>query len=214
MAFSDRLSALDASFLDIEDPGTHMHVGAVLVLDALPLRDAEGRLAYDRIAAMVEARIHDFPRYRQRIARIPVENHPAWVDDPDWNLQYHLRHTSLPKPGDLRQLKRLAGLMSSVDRIRQSDLTSIADRVDGPWPSRPRDLRVDFQDESLRVRRCELSASSKSGDGTSANVKHADLADALANWMESFQGATDVRVDSLQCDRHACCGKVDHAIDR
>ncbi|NNL66180.1 MAG: wax ester/triacylglycerol synthase family O-acyltransferase, partial [Myxococcales bacterium] len=122
MAFSERLSALDASFLEIEEPGSHMHVGAVLVLDAVPLRDSEGRLAFDRIAAMVEARIHDFPRYRQRIARIPVEDHPAWVDDPDWNLQYHLRHTSLPKPGDLRQLKRLAGRIMSQQLDRGKPL--------------------------------------------------------------------------------------------
>ena len=113
MAFSERLTALDASFLDIEDPGTHMHVGAVLLLDAAPVRDADGHLDAGRITQMVGARIHDFPRYRQRLETIPVEGHPAWVDDADFNLDYHVRHTALPAPGDIRQLKRLAGRIMS-----------------------------------------------------------------------------------------------------
>jgi len=122
MAFSERLSALDASFLEIEDASSHMHVGAVLVLDAAPLRGASGGLDYDRITRMVGSRIHDFPRYRQRLAWIPVEEHPAWVDDHDFNLQYHVRHTALPAPGSVRQLKRLAGRIMSQQLDRGKPL--------------------------------------------------------------------------------------------
>ena len=103
MAFSERLSALDASFLEIEGPGSHMHVGAVLVFDARSLRHDDGGLDFERIVAMVAERIGDFPRYRQRLAWIPLEGHPAWVDDRDFNLHYHVRHTSLPAPGDGRR---------------------------------------------------------------------------------------------------------------
>jgi WS/DGAT/MGAT family acyltransferase len=60
------------------------------------------------------------PRYRQRLAWIPVEGHPVWVDDPYFQIDYHVRHTALPRPGDERQLKRLAGRLVSqpLDRER------------------------------------------------------------------------------------------------
>jgi len=113
MAFAQRLSALDASFLDVEEPTSHMHVGAVLLLHAAPLTGGEGGLDFGRIARLVDARLHDFPRYRQKLATIPVEGHPVWVDDADFHLPYHLRHTALPRPGSVRQLKRLAGRIMS-----------------------------------------------------------------------------------------------------
>jgi diacylglycerol O-acyltransferase len=122
MAFSERLSALDASFLDIEDPTSHMHVGAVLLLDAAPLATADGGLDFDAICRLVASRLHDFPRYRQRLAWIPVEDHPVWVDDPDFNLHYHIRHTALPAPGSVRQLKRLAGRIVSQQLDRGKPL--------------------------------------------------------------------------------------------
>jgi WS/DGAT/MGAT family acyltransferase len=122
MAFAERLSALDASFLEVEDATSHMHVGAVLILDAAPLRDAQGRLDFEGIASLVAARIPAFPRYRQRLAWIPVEAHPVWIDDPDFHLQYHVRHTALPRPGDERQLKRLAGRIVSQQLDRGKPL--------------------------------------------------------------------------------------------
>ncbi|RIL05034.1 MAG: hypothetical protein DCC71_11950, partial [Proteobacteria bacterium] len=110
---SERLSALDAHFLELEDAGVHMHVAAVLVCEAEPLTRADGSLDVDRIRSFLDAQLHAIPRYRQRLAWIPVENHPVWVDDASFNLQYHVRHVSLPRPGDERQLKRLVGMLSS-----------------------------------------------------------------------------------------------------
>jgi WS/DGAT/MGAT family acyltransferase len=110
---SERLSALDAHFLELEDAGVHMHVAAVLVCEAGPLTRADGTLDVDRIRAFLEAQLSAIPRYRQRLAWIPVENHPVWVDDARFNVQYHVRHVSLPRPGDERQLKRLVGMLSS-----------------------------------------------------------------------------------------------------
>jgi WS/DGAT/MGAT family acyltransferase len=111
MASYQRLTGFDASFLEVERASTHMHVAAVLIFDR-PAGEA-APLDIDRVRLAVESRLHDFPRYRQRLAKIPLENHPVWVDDPDFNLQYHVRHTCLPPPGDVRLLKRLAGRIMS-----------------------------------------------------------------------------------------------------
>ncbi len=120
MAYShyDRLSALDATFLALEDANVHMHVAAVALFEAPPLRDTEGHLDVERIRASVEAALGESPRFRQKLDRIPLFDHPVWVDDPRFNLAYHVRHTALPAPGDFRQLKRLTGriLSQKLDR--------------------------------------------------------------------------------------------------
>src|SRR5262249_15407140 len=82
----ERLSALDASFLQIEDASSHMHVGVALLFDAAPLRVAHGGLDMERIRGYVESRLHLIPRYRQRLTHIPLEPHPAWVADDPFNL--------------------------------------------------------------------------------------------------------------------------------
>ena len=97
-----------------------MHVGAVAIFDAAPLTRPEGGIDIDRIRALVATLL--VPRYRQRIARIPVTNHPVWVDDARFNLHYHLRHLSLPAPGDDRQLKRLAGHVMALPLDRNKPL--------------------------------------------------------------------------------------------
>ncbi len=120
MAFThyERLSAVDAAFLHFEDDAIHMHVGAVALFEAEPLRTPSGALDIERIRAYTEAALHQSPRFRQRLEWIPRFEHPVWVDDERFNLAYHLRHTALPPPGSLRQLKRLAGriLSQKLDR--------------------------------------------------------------------------------------------------
>ena len=124
MAYShyERLSALDMSFLSLEDRNTHMHIGAVAVFEAGPLTRPDGGVDIDRIRTAMEAGIHRVPRYRQRLAWMPVVRHPVWVDDATFNLQYHLRHTHLPRPGDARHLKRLAGRLMSQQLDRGKPL--------------------------------------------------------------------------------------------
>jgi diacylglycerol O-acyltransferase len=117
-----RLSALDRSFLDIEDRNTHMHVGATCVFDAGPLRKAEGGIDIDRIRSYVESRLHLLPRYRQHVAHVPLEGHPVWVDDDQFDIRYHVRHLSLPRPGCDRELKRLAGWINSQQLDRGKPL--------------------------------------------------------------------------------------------
>jgi WS/DGAT/MGAT family acyltransferase len=109
----DRLSALDATFLAIEDANVHMHVGAVQVFEGDGPQTPDGGLDIERIRELAEPALRRSARFRQRIERIPYFDHPVWVDDERFRLDYHLRHTALPEPGDERQLKRLAGRIFS-----------------------------------------------------------------------------------------------------
>jgi WS/DGAT/MGAT family acyltransferase len=118
----ERLSALDASFLELEDASCHMHIGAVALFDAAPLTTPGGGIDVERIRRVVEADLHRFPRYRQRLAHIPLLRHPVWVDDDRFNLAYHLRHAHLPLPGDERVLKRLTGRLMSQQLDRGKPL--------------------------------------------------------------------------------------------
>ena len=111
----DRLTALDTSFLDLEGPNVHMHVGSVGIFEPGPLASDDGGLDFERIAERVEFDLRRAPRFRQRLAYVPLVNHPVWVDDERFNLLYHLRHTSLPLPGDARRLKRLVGRIMSQE---------------------------------------------------------------------------------------------------
>ena len=115
----ERLSNLDASFLALESRSTHMHVGAVAVFEPGPHSSLEG-VDIDTIRALVASRLHQIPRYRQRLATVPVEGHPVWVDDDHFHIEYHVRHTALPHPGTDEQLKALAGRLMSqqLDRTR------------------------------------------------------------------------------------------------
>ena len=90
----DRLSAIDAGFLAQEKPNTHMHIGALALFAGEPPD-------LDEFLAHIESRLHLVPRYRQKLATPPLETgRPLWVDDPTFNLAYHVRHTALPPPGD------------------------------------------------------------------------------------------------------------------
>jgi diacylglycerol O-acyltransferase len=122
VASYDRLSAQDRSFLDLEGPETHMHVAGTFVFEKGPLATPQGGVDIDKIRDYVAARLHRIPRYRQRIAWIPVESHPVWVDDERFNIHYHVRHTALPAPGDERQLKRFCGRVLSQQLDRHKPL--------------------------------------------------------------------------------------------
>jgi len=115
MAFShyDRLSGIDATFLALETTSVHMHVGAVAIFEAGPLNDSAGGLKFERILSAIDSALQDTPRFLQKLEAVPLFEHPVWIDDRNFNLGYHVRHTSLPHPGSLRQLKRLAGRIMS-----------------------------------------------------------------------------------------------------
>ena len=113
MSQPQRLSVLDRTFLDFESDAYPQHVGATLLFEVGPLRNPAGGIDADRVRAHVESRLHRIPRYRQRLAWIPIERHPVWVDDDRFNIHYHVRHAALPKPGSERQLKRLVARIMS-----------------------------------------------------------------------------------------------------
>jgi len=113
MSPAQRLSVLDRTFLDFESDSYPQHVGATLIFEIGPLRNAAGGIDADRVRSHIESRLYRIPRYRQRLAWIPIEHHPVWVDDDRFNIHYHVRHAALPKPGSERQLKRLAARIMS-----------------------------------------------------------------------------------------------------
>src|SRR5947209_6540943 len=110
----DRLSSIDASFLHQEGPSSHMHIGAVLVFDGPPPD-------FDAYLDHVRSRLHLVPRYRQKLAKPPLESgRPLWVDDPNFSLEFHVRHSALPTPGTEEQLLRFAARINSqqLDRAK------------------------------------------------------------------------------------------------
>src|SRR5436305_13527504 len=113
-AHKERLSPVAASLLAQEKESAHMHVGAVMVFEGPPP-------GYDEFAEQVESRMHLVPRYRQKLAFPRFEmGRPMWVDDPSFNLEYHVRHTALPAPGGIEQLRLLTARIFSqrLDRSK------------------------------------------------------------------------------------------------
>lgn len=104
-----RLSALDASFLYLEQPTTPMHVGAVSVF-----RRPKAGFDYDRLVELIEQRIALVPRYRQKVRHVPGNlARPVWVDDGDFDVAYHVRRSALPRPGSDDQLTELVARLMS-----------------------------------------------------------------------------------------------------
>ena len=126
----DRLSATDASFLANEGRDSHMHVGALVTLEGPPP-------AMDDFLDSLRDRLHLVPRYRQKLAFPPANSgRPVWVDDPDFNLDYHVRHTALPSPGSDEQLRNLASRIFSQQLDRSKPLWEmwlVEGLDDGGW---------------------------------------------------------------------------------
>ena len=113
---SDRLSSLDASFLYLEDATTPMHVGSVMVFEP-----ADDGFDYDRLVQLISQRIAFVPRYRQRIRQIPGRlANPVWVDDENFDVNYHVRRSALPRPGSDEQLEEFVARIQprALDRSR------------------------------------------------------------------------------------------------
>jgi WS/DGAT/MGAT family acyltransferase len=110
----DTLSVLDTSFLNLETGTTHMHVGGISIFEGPP-PDC------DELYAHIESRLHLVPRYRQKLAEPGFQmGRPMWIDDPCFALDYHVRHTALPRPGGRDKLRQLASRVFSqqLDRTK------------------------------------------------------------------------------------------------
>lgn len=99
----EQLSAQDASFVYMESPNTPMHVGGVSIYD--PSTAPGGKVRFKDVLAHFAARLHVAPGFRQKLLKVPGNlDHPYWVEDSDFDLEFHIRHIALPAPGDWRQL--------------------------------------------------------------------------------------------------------------
>jgi WS/DGAT/MGAT family acyltransferase len=116
----DHLSAQDASFLMSESPNTFMHVAGIQIFERGGLSTEDGGIDFESIKKSTAAVLHRIPRYRQKLQWTPLLGQPVWVDDANFNLNYHMRHTSLPRPGGREQLRRLAArvMAQQLDRDR------------------------------------------------------------------------------------------------
>ena len=98
-----QLTGMDASFLYLETPSQPMHLGALAVYD--PVTAPGGFVRFKDVLNTIESRVHLARAFRQRVVRVPLDlDHPYWVNDQDFDLEFHVRHIALPKPGDWRQL--------------------------------------------------------------------------------------------------------------
>ena len=116
----ERLSYESAALLASETSRHVAHAATTLVFDAGPLARRGGGVDFDAIRNAIESRLHLVPVYRRKLRRVPIENHPVLVDDREFNLDYHLRHTGIAQPGDLAQLQRVVSrlLAQRLDRSR------------------------------------------------------------------------------------------------
>jgi len=107
-----QLSGQDAMFLHSEIDGLPQHIGGVSIYDQSTAPDGEVR--FKQILSMLERRQHLSPIFRRKLAFVPGNlGRPYWVEDPNFDIEYHVRHIALPKPGDWRQLCILAARIHS-----------------------------------------------------------------------------------------------------
>ncbi len=127
---AERLSPLDASFLHVEDDVSHMHIASVAIFEGPPP-------LFDDVVAMVRGKLPLVPRYRQVVRFVPLDlGRPVWVDDPHFNLNYHVRHTALPAPGGESELRRLVGRVmgQQLDRAKPLwEIWVVQGLEDGHW---------------------------------------------------------------------------------
>jgi WS/DGAT/MGAT family acyltransferase len=98
-----QLTGLDASFFYAETPRTPMHIGSCTIYD--PSSAQDGFVRFKDILGFIESRLHRTKTFRQKLKTVPLGvDHPYWIDDPEFDVEFHVRHIALPRPGDWRQL--------------------------------------------------------------------------------------------------------------
>lgn len=113
-----RLTGLDASFLYLETPSSHMHVASLMVLDP---SGADEPVTLEKVREVFGSRLHLAPPFRRRLVEVPFGlHHPLWIEDPDFDIDDHVRGATLPSPGRDEQLRTLVGRLVAqpLDRSR------------------------------------------------------------------------------------------------
>lgn len=114
----ERLKGIDATFLYMETPSNHMHVGMLWVLRK---PEGIGTGYFAAVRTLIESRLHLSKTYRRRLIAVPLDiDHPIWIEDPDFDLDFHLRHIAVPPPGDRHKLLELVARLHSraLDRTK------------------------------------------------------------------------------------------------
>ena len=127
----ERLTGLDASFLYVETPATHMHVSMVAVFDPSTM---PGGYSFSKVRDLVESRLPRIAQFRRRLVRVPFDlHHPVWVEDPDFDLDYHVRRIGVPHPGSIRELCDVAGDFTGrqLDRTKPLWELLVAEGLEG-----------------------------------------------------------------------------------
>src|SRR4051812_26178401 len=115
-----RLTGMDATFLYMETPSSYMHVAGLMVLDPSTVG---GVLSMDDVREFYDSRLHLAAPFRRRLVEIPMGlHHPLWIEDPDFDLDYHLRHIAVPAPGGPKQLAELASHLVKIHLDRERPL--------------------------------------------------------------------------------------------
>ncbi|MHB8681236.1 MAG: WS/DGAT/MGAT family O-acyltransferase [Acidimicrobiales bacterium] len=116
----ERLSGLDATFLYMETPSLHMHVSMAAVFDPSTV---PGGYSFDKVRDLVGSRLVQAPIFRRRLMEVPFRlGHPYWVDDPHFDLDYHMRRAALPAPGGMEELAEFVGDVCSRQLDRRKPL--------------------------------------------------------------------------------------------
>jgi len=117
---TERLSGLDASFLYMETPTMHMHVAMTAVFDPSTV---PGGYSFRRLRQLINRRLPLAPVFRRRLVEVPFRlGHPIWVDDPNFDIDNHLRRAALPRPGGMRELAEFAADIDSHQLHRDRPL--------------------------------------------------------------------------------------------
>ena len=117
----EQLSGLDGWFLAMETSSVYGHVGSVCIVDAKDSQGVEPLLTLERLTRFIESRLPLVPVFRQRLVTVPLGlDHPYLIDDPDFDIEFHIRELALPAPGNDRQLSEQVGRLHSrpLDRSR------------------------------------------------------------------------------------------------
>ena len=115
-----RLSGVDSMFLYMETPTNHMHVTGVYLLDP---STAPGGFSFAKVHDMVGSRLNRAAPFRRRLVEVPFRlAHPAWIEDPDFDLDYHVRRACLPSPGGRSELEDFLGQVVALPLDRHRPL--------------------------------------------------------------------------------------------
>src|SRR3954471_21557050 len=124
-----QLSGLDNSFLAMENNSTYRHVSSLAIFEP-----GERWLTFPEVRELAAERLHLVAPCRRRLVTVPLGlDHPYWIEDPDFDLDYHLRHIAVPPPGNERQLAELAAQLSAkhLDRRRPLWEMYVIDGLEG-----------------------------------------------------------------------------------